>query len=240
MKKAIIIGATSGIGKALSYEFASHKHIIGIAGRRLNILKEMKKDIATETYIKKIDITRHSPAMKQLKGLIREMKGVDIIIINSAVHHDNEELDWGKEKETVDTNVLGFLAMVNTAAHYFMKKGSGHIVGISSIASLKYSSKSSAYCASKAFVSNYIAGIRELIRKKGSNVILTEILPGFVDTQMIENTDNKFWVSTTKKAARQIYQAVLKKKKRVFVSRRWKIVAGALRVTPDFLKRKVF
>ncbi len=239
MKKAIIIGATSGIGKSLAFVL-SREYELGLAGRRLSLLQDLQGRIKTKTYIKKIDVTKTDTAMKQLESFIKKIGDVDLIIICAGVLYQNRKLDWPEERKTIETNILGFLAMANTAVKYFSKRGSGHIVGISSIASLKYSSRSTAYCASKAFISNYMEGLRQKLKKNSLDICVTDILPGFVDTPMIKKTGPKFWVATPKKAALQIYKAIKQKKKKVYVTRRWRFVAWLLRILPDWLKRLVF
>ena len=131
MKKAIIIGATSGIGKSLASVFLRNGFQVGLTGRRLDILKKMKN---SNSFVSKMDLRNPEDAIMKLRRLIREMKGVDIIIISSAVSYKNTDFSWEKEKETVETNILGFVAMLNEAFRYFSKRKKGHIVGISSIA----------------------------------------------------------------------------------------------------------
>ena len=154
MKKAIVIGASSGIGKELTKIFASHGYEVGIAARRTDLLNELSAEMPTKTYVATIDIKNTDIAIQSLKKLIKDVGDVDIIVINSGIGHINPSLDWPQEKETIDTNVSGFTAMAGVAMHYFIQKGSGHLVGISSIASIRGSDKCPAYNASKAFMSN--------------------------------------------------------------------------------------
>ena len=84
-KKAIIIGATSGIGKELAKVLAKNDYVVGISGRRINLLHELQKEINSKTFIKQIDVTNTNDAIKQMNELINEMNGVDLIIISSGV-----------------------------------------------------------------------------------------------------------------------------------------------------------
>lgn len=238
MKKAVVIGATSGIGKELARLLAKNNYIVGLVGRRVKILEELQKEIPSKTFIRRIDISKPKEAMALLEGFIREMDGMELIVISSAVSHKNPAFEWDKEKETVDTNVNGFLAMANTAVKYFSKIGGGHIVGISSIASLMPSGGSTAYCASKAFISNYMRGLRHKLAEKGLKIYVTEIIPGFVDTPMVSVKEG-VWVASPQKAARQIYDAIKKKKKKVYITKRWRIVALLLKLVPDSIKLRI-
>ena len=147
-------------------------------------------------------------------------------------------MDWNKEKETIDTNILGFSAVANTAMHYFMKKGSGHLVGISSIASIRGSNIAPAYNASKAFMSNYMEGLRIKISKINIPITITDIQPGLVDTAMAKG-DGLFWVAPPEKAAAQIYKAIKKKKKKAYITKRWAIIALLLKIMPEFVYNKL-
>ncbi len=239
MKKAIVIGATSGIGRELAKVLAKNNYIVGLVGRRVNLLTELQKEIQSKAHIKRIDISETEKAMTLLEELIKEMNGIDLIIISSAVSFQEPKLNWEKDKQIIDVNVSGFVAMANVAGKAFCKQGYGHIVGISSIANLKYSKRSTAYCASKAFVSNYLKGFREKLIKLGVKVHVTEVLPGPVDTPMIQSKKGMFWVATARKAAKQIYGAIKNKKRKVYITKRWSIAALLLKIMPDFIKRNI-
>jgi short-subunit dehydrogenase len=234
MKKVIIIGATSGIGKELAGIFSHNGYTVGIAGRRIHLLKELKGELPGEVYTQYIDITQTDTAMISLEKLISDMNGTDIIIISSGTGHINPDLEWSLEEDTIKTNVTGFTSMANTAFHYFLKKGSGHLVGISSVAAIRGGSDAPAYNASKAFISNYLEGLRHRALKMKIPVTVTDILPGFVDTDMARG-EGLFWVSPCEKAARQIYMAVEKKKNKVYITKRWAFIGELLKIMPDFI-----
>ena len=235
MKKAIIIGATSGIGRALAKRLAADDYSVGIAGRRLHLLEEVKAELAHHVFIQVLDISQDS-ARADLQHLIDEMQGVDLIAISAGTGSIDPGLPWDTEKHTIDTNVLGFAAMANVAYHHFLQQGSGHLLGISSIAAIR-GGAFPAYHASKAFVSHYLQGLRYLSCKSQHNILLTEVQPGFVATQMAQG-DGLFWVTPVEKAAAQIYQAIKKKKQHVYISKRWRLVAWVLKMLPDVIYHK--
>lgn len=238
MKKAIIIGASSGIGKELTKIFASHGCEVGIAARRTDLLNELIAEIPTKIYTATIDIKNTDIAIQSLAKLIKNVGDVDIIVISSGVGHMNSSLDWSKEKETIETNVSGFTAMAGVAMHYFIQKRSGHLVGISSIASIRGDNAGPAYSASKAFMSNYLEGLRKKVAKEKIDITITDIQPGFVDTAMSKG-DGLFWVASPQKAAKQIYQAIQQKKKKAYITKRWAIIAWLLKIMPDFIYNKI-
>ena len=237
-KKAIVIGATSGIGKELAKIFSQNDYIVGLAGRRTHLLDELKNELPNNSFPKHIDISKTDKAIKQLEDLIAEMEGVDIIVISSGVGYVNKDLQWSQEKETIDVNVSGFSAMANVAIHYFLSKGSGHLVGISSIAALRGDGDAPAYNASKAFVSNYMEGLRKKVVKLGLSITVTDIQPGFVDTAMAKG-DGLFWVAFPSKAAQQIYNAIERKRKHAYITKRWRLMGWLMKVMPEFIYNRI-
>lgn len=235
-KKAIIIGATSGIGRGLSIKLSQEGYTVAMTGRRLKLLEELREEISSETYIKEMDVTDVN-APKELNNLINEMNGVDLIIISAGVGFLDPDLHWAKEQETINTNVLGFAAIANAAYHYFNQSNSGHLVGISSIASIR-GGETPSYNASKAFVANYLEGLQKIVSKNNKNITITDIQPGFVDTAMAKG-DGLFWVASVEKSVEQIYTAILKKKNHVYITKRWRLIAWLLKVLPTVFYNKM-
>lgn len=238
MQKAIIIGATSGIGRALAKVLAENNYILGLAGRRVELLESLQKEIKAETHIKNMDVSRPEEAMKLLDELIAETGGMDLIVISSGTGFINKDLVWEQEKAAIDVNVMGFTAIAGVAMDYFCKQGQGYIVGISSIAGLRGGAEAPAYNASKAYISNYLQGLRQKAGKLKLPVIVTDIKPGLVDTVMAKG-DNLFWVATPEKAARQIFSAIKYKRKSAYITKRWQFVAWLLKVMPDWVYNRI-
>lgn len=128
--------------------------------------------------------------------------------------------------------------MANLAMHYFNEKGFGHFVSISSIAAIRGNDAAPAYNASKAFMTHYMEGLRKRCVKSGKPIYITDILPGFVDTEMARG-EKLFWVATPKKAAAQIYDAIVRKKKMAYVTKRWRLIAWLLKIVPDCIYNKL-
>jgi short-subunit dehydrogenase len=238
MRRAIIVGATSGIGYELARVFSLNDYEVGIAGRRTDLLEKLSTELATRTYAAVIDVRNTESAIRSLEKLIADMGDVDIIVVSAGTGHVNPSLDWPQERETIDTNVSGFTAMAGVAMRHFVHKGSGHLVGISSVACIKGDDTAPAYSASKAFVSNYLEGLNRKAAKQRLAITITDIRPGFVDTAMAKG-DGLFWVASPQKAAGQIYEAIQRRKKRAYVTRRWTIVAWLLRMMPDSIYNRI-
>jgi short-subunit dehydrogenase len=236
MKRAIVIGASSGIGKELPVVLSQNGFAIGLMARRIDLLEELRNKLPNPTFSRQADIS-DSSAMAIRENLIAEMGGVDLIIISSGTGFINPDLNWAMEKKTLDVNVSGFTAMANVSLRHFVKAGTGHLVGISSIAAIRGNGAAPAYSASKAFISNYLEGLRVRARKAGLPVLVSDIQPGFVDTATAQG--RLFWVASPQKAARQIYEAIQRKAKHAYVTKRWSVIGWLLRVLPDFLYEKL-
>jgi short-subunit dehydrogenase len=232
--KAIVVGASSGIGAALARVLARNGYAVGLMARRLDLLLQLQQELGTAVSVKQCDVTHTTEAMKQLSSLIDEMRGVNLVVISAGTGFLNPSLEWSLEKETIAVNVDGFTAMVNIAMRHFLQAGKGHLVGISSIAALRGNREAPAYNASKAYMSNYLEGLRMKAAKLRLPIFVTDVQPGFVNTAMAKG-DHLFWVASPEKAAAQIFRAIRRKRRRVYVTRRWRLIAWFLKWVPDFL-----
>jgi len=230
MKRVIIIGATSGIGRALALRYIAEGWNAGLCGRRTTSLEELRSSAGSHVLVREMDVTDTGAARKVFEELVVLMGGVDLVIISAGTGYLDTAFPWEKELETLMTNVTGFAAIAHAAFEVFRHQGFGHLAGISSIAAIR-GGAIPAYHASKAFVSNYLEGVRCLAAASGLRIHVTDILPGFVDTAMAKG-EGLFWVASPEKAALQIFRAIGKKKYRVFITRRWQIIAILLRLMP--------
>ncbi len=236
-KKVIIIGATSGIGKQLAILYAQHNWLVGITGRRTQLLEELCYAYPGKMTAATMDVTA-ADAVMILENLVEQMNGMDLLIYNSGFGDTSEQLNWEIEQQTTLTNVNGFVAITNFAYNWFLDKPGGHIAATSSIASIRGNSFAPAYSASKAYMSTYLEGLFIKIKKQKRNIYLTDIQPGFVDTKMAKD-NGRFWVATPEKAAKQIFNAISKKRFRVYITRRWWLIAKIMKWLPDFIYHRI-
>ena len=238
MKKAIIIGATSGIGKELAKLLTENGYLVGITGRRTELLTEIQKENPKLYRIRNFDITEIEKIETKLNELTEEIGGIDLLILSSGIGDINAELNFEIEKRTIETNVLGFTCVSDWAFNYFEKQKSGHLVAISSIGGLRGSRQAPAYNATKAYQINYLEGLRQRATKLKEPIFVTDIRPGFVNTEMAKG-EGLFWVASVEKASKQIYNAISKKRKIVYVTKRWEIIATILKRIPNFIYDKM-
>jgi short-subunit dehydrogenase len=237
-KKVIVIGATSGIGKALAEQYASEDCIVGITGRRIELLDQLALSMPQKKiHIKEMDVADISSSRKGLAQLVQEMGGVDIIIINAGVGFPKPNLE--KELQTIDINVRGFMSIAQWSYTFFSENGGGKIVGISSVAAVRSSPYAPEYHASKAFVASYLEGLRMRSIKRNEKIEVIEIRPGFVDTAMTKSNKGMFWIASPQKAAKQIIEAINRNIAVAYVTKRYWFLAQFLKVVPDWLIAKL-
>lgn len=237
MQKIIIVGATSGIGRQLAHIYARSGNLVGVTGRRQELLYSLQLEypnhIVTECY----DVTE-SDSIPHLERLIGKLGGLDLLIYNSGYGEPSKDLRWEIEKKTTELNVNGFLGTVVYAYNYFVRQGHGHLATTSSIASIRGNGMAPAYSAGKAFQSVYFEGLHIKLQKMKLPVYVTDIQPGFIDTPMAKG-EGRFWVQPADKAARQIVAAIEQKKWRVYITRRWWLVAKIFKWIPDFIYHRM-
>lgn len=232
MKKIIIIGATSGIGRGLAELYAQEDCLIGIVGRRENLLKEICTLDKNKLFYQACDITHTEITISCLEAFVNKIGGMDLLIICAGTGELNPNLSYLLEEPTIQTNVIGFTSIADWGFRYFEQQKGGHLVTISSVGGIRGSGIAPAYNASKAYQINYMEGLRQKATKSPYPIYTTDIRPGFVDTVMAKG-DGLFWVTPVEKAVKQIKKAISRKKKIAYISERWRYVATLFRILPS-------
>ena len=232
----IIVGASSGIGEALARRFAESGYEVGMTARRLERLQSIGDELPTRTYVAGMDVTETETARDTFEDLVDSMEGVDIVVVSAGIAPANKDLEWEIEEDTIETNVSGFVALATAAVNVFEEQGHGHLVGISSVSAHVGLKEVPAYSASKAFVSRYLEALRFRTKVRDADVTVTTIEPGYVDTKL---SLGGLWETTPEVAAGQIFDAVEKGRKRVYVTRRWRLVVWLMTLFPEAIKRRL-
>lgn len=236
MKKALIIGASSGIGKELAEILVKNGYTVIITGRRLALLEEIKKTNPDKFIVQQQDVTDLDSNVLFFEDLKLNFKSIDLIVYSSGIGEANYKLNWEKEYSILQTNVIAATQIYGLAYNLFRKQGYGHLVGISSIASIRGNRHAQSYFASKAFQANYLESLYMKGKRSKAKINVTDIQPGFVDTAMA--LGDTFWMASLEKATQQIYTAIKKKKRKAYITKRWKIVALVLKLVPTSLLYK--
>jgi short-subunit dehydrogenase len=231
MKKAIVIGATSGIGKGLAQLLVNNDYTVGITGRRTELLNALKSEKPDSYFARAFDINDTTVVGKILDELTSELGGLDLLIISSGTGDLNEKLSFEIEKRTIETNALGFTCVADWSFNYFRNQKHGHLVAITSVGGLRGSKHAPSYSATKAYQINYLEGLRQKATTLKFPIFVTDIRPGFVDTAMAKG-EGQFWVMPVDKTVAQIFDAIKGKKKIAYVTKRWRLLAAVLKYLP--------
>lgn len=213
MKRAIVIGASSGIGKEVARLLLADGWHLGVAARRTELLEELRSEYPELVTVAEIDVTSED-APRKLLDLIDEMGGVGLFFYSSGIGKQNMLLDKEIEMRTVETNVKGFTQMIDTIYNYMSEHQGGHIAAISSIASTKGLGAAPSYSATKSFQAHYIEALQQQANMRNLNIRFTDIQPGFVDTALLGDDHKYPLLLRTEDVARQIVSAVYKEKGR--------------------------
>lgn len=235
--KVVITGATSGIGQALALRFLEEGHTVGITGRRIDRLQGIKEKHPDAVEVLEQDLTQRDTIVSGLEDLKHRLGGMDICVANAGTARRDLDLPLENELAVLDVNVAGFVATLNWAMRCFKEQGRGQIAGVSSVAAFWGNMYNPMYNASKAFEMNYLRGLREHLRE--FDIPVTDIRPGFVATELTAKNEHMIAVATPEKSADQIYRAIMKRRKIVYITKRWRFISWAMRLTPDFIYRKL-
>jgi short-subunit dehydrogenase len=242
----VITGASSGIGRALALEMARGGYALGLTARRMALLEQFRDELHA-THGKKVrvelatlDVCQSASVGPTLHELFARLGGIDTIVVsagaNDITHIGGGDLE--KELNLIQTNLVGAIATINAATEHFLQRGKGHIVGISSLASLQPIAKQAAYCASKAGFSMYLDSARVELKRKGISV--TDILPGYIKTDIVEGVDiGKLpFAIPVEQAAREMARLIEKRvKSGVVPAFPWKLVRPFLGHLPERFAR---
>ncbi len=238
MRKALVVGASSGIGRELTRVLVADGWEVAAMARRTDLLQELRTELQGNLQIRELDVCDTASSAAGFHEAVAQLGGADLVVLCAGTGDLNPELEWEKEEPTIRTNVLGFAVLATEAMGFFLRQGSGHLVGIGSVAGLRGSGAAPSYAASKAFVSNYLEGLRQKAVKEGVPVTVTEIRPGFVQTAMAKG-EGLFWVAPVEKAVLQLYAAIKARKRCAYVTRRWRLIGWLLTVLPGFVYERL-
>ena len=191
-KKAVIVGASSGIGREVAQLLIDDGWQLGVAARRMEPLMALKEMAPGRVEVIAIDVTK-SDAGELLLSLIERLGGMDLYFHASGIGKQNRDLEPSIELCTMETNAVGFTRMIGTAYRYLVEQGKGHIAAITSIAGTKGLGPAPAYAATKALQATYLQALDQQARQRGLGISITDIRPGFVDTALL---NDKFSVSS--------------------------------------------
>ncbi len=231
-KTAIVIGASSGIGREVALLLVKEGWSIGVAARRVEKLQDLEA-----AAIEQIDVTK-ADAPQRLQALIQRLGGMDLFFYSSGIGKQNRELKADIEMATVQTNVVGFTKMIGEAYRYFAQKGSGHIAAISSIAGTKGLGPAPSYSATKAMQNVYLQALEQQANARGLKIRFTDIRPGFVDTALLSGDFHYPMMLKPQNVAKEIIAAINSRQHIRVIDWRYRLLTAFWRRIPRCIWRR--
>lgn len=235
-RRAIIVGATSGIGLEVAKVLAKKGWLVGIAGRRQELLEQIQQEHQNIVATEQIDVTQ-SDAPDHLQTLIENLGGMDLYFHSSGIGYQNTELDMERELATVETNAVGMTRMVGAAFHYFEAHPGqkGQIAVISSIAGTKGLGAAPAYSATKRYVNHYLECLTQLCHiRRLRHISIHDIRPGFVRTALISGSNYPLQLDAAK-VAQQIVKKLEQRRAIITIDWRYRLLVFFWRLIPRWL-----
>lgn len=235
---AIVIGASSGIGREVSRLLIAQGWRVGVAARREPLLEELRR-ICPERVKKAVIDVLSDDAPGRMISLAEELGGFDLLVYASGVGRKNMLLEPEPEAVTVATNAMGFTSMIGAAYRYMADNGGGHIAVISSIAGTKGMGAAPAYSATKAFQTTYIQALEQQACMRRLPIRFTDIRPGFVATPLLGGGEGYPMLMSVESVAADIVKSINKRRHMRVIDRRYRLLTAAWRIIPGWLWRRM-
>lgn len=232
-KRAIVIGASSGIGREVALLLMKDGWTVGVAARREEPLRELGAAAWQQ-----IDVTQDDAAAR-LRQLIAALGGMDLFFYASGIGKQNRELREDIELATMQTNALGFTRMVGEAYRYFAEQGSGHIAAITSIAGTKGLGPAPSYSATKAMQNVYLQALEQQAHAQGLNIRFTDIRPGFVDTALLNGDFHYPMMLKPEAVAKDIVRTIRNRRHIRVIDWKYRLLTAVWRRIPRCVWRRM-
>jgi len=243
-KRALVIGASSGIGEAVARRLAAGGARVALVARRREELERITAAMNAEAdgnpaFFRVHDVRETGGVTELFQAVARDLGGLDLVVFAAGVMHPVafDEFNPEKDLDMIDVNLRGAVAWLDPAAERFSRLGRGTIVGVGSVAGDRGRSGNPAYCTSKAGLHAYLEAIRNRVARDGVRVVT--IKPGFVDTAMTRGVDGLFWLISADRAAEIILRRAERGATVAYVPSRWRWVMLVIRSIPSILFRRL-
>jgi decaprenylphospho-beta-D-erythro-pentofuranosid-2-ulose 2-reductase len=239
----LVVGATSGIGRAVAKRWAAAGYRVILAGRDLPEIERDAADLrlrygveAAALPFEALRFDEHpaffDAATKQFES------GLDTIILCHGLMHPQGKAqdDFALAREMIDANYTSAVSVLNRAGNYFQSRGHGTICVVSSVAGDRGRQSNFLYGSSKAALTTYTLGLRHRLGRLGIKVVT--IKPGFVDTAMTWGLPGLFLVASPEKVARDMFRACRRDRPVAYAPWFWRYIMMIIRSVPDFVFKK--
>jgi short-subunit dehydrogenase len=242
LKKAIVVGASSGIGAQLVLELVNHGYKVVAMARREAHLADLRNQLNTEetrvwSFVH--DVTASDSVASAFHAARETLDGVDLLVYAAGVMPSvgETEYDFEVDRQIMNVNLLGAMAWLDVGASHMMTQGTGTLVGIGSVAGDRGRRGNPAYCASKAGLHTYLEALRNRLDQHGVTVLTVK--PGPVETPMTADSEKLPMLIPVERAAAEILSAIQRGRREVYVPFQWRPIMAVIRAIPSVLFRRL-
>ena len=243
-KRAILVGASTGLGAALAKKLAREGWTLALLSRRSAVLADLCADLNADGVTRAIpyehDVTDYDEVPSLLTKIVADLGGLDLFIFNSGINLPPglEKLNAADDIQMVATNLSGAITWLAPVGDLMKEAKHGSIVGISSVAGDRGRYANPGYNTSKAGLTTYLEALRNRLTRHGIHVMTVK--PGFIATAMLRSSAGpKPFTITPERAADDIYKAILKRKQTFYTHPIWKWIMLAIQHVPSVIFRRL-
>ncbi|HKI63685.1 MAG TPA: SDR family oxidoreductase [Burkholderiales bacterium] len=235
--RAVITGASSGIGEALARRYAGPHSALGLIARRKQVLEALAADLPGRSAIYPLDVSDDQALGRAAEDFVARFGAPDLVIANAGVSvgtHGDAPSDLAKLRRVLEVNFVGLAATLAAFAPAMRAAGSGTLCGVASVSGFRGLAGAGAYCASKAATITLMESLRVDLR--GSGVSAVTICPGYVDTPLTRvNRYRMPFLLSADEAARRIARAIAAKRRLAVIPWQMALLSYPLRALPGWL-----
>ena len=245
-RRAIILGASDGMGAVLAQKLAREGYTLALLARRSDKLTELCNEInanAGETLALAYshDVANYDEVPDLLRTIVADLGGLDTFILMAGINHPPGGMDkynFENDRKMIEVNLIGAMAWLTPVAEMFQNAKAGQIVGISSVAGDRGRVGNPGYNTSKAGLTTYLEALRNRLTRRGVNVLTVK--PGFVSTAMVKAAQGAtpFMISP-EKAADDIFKAMRKRKQVIYTASIWRYIMLIIQHVPSVIFRRM-
>jgi decaprenylphospho-beta-D-erythro-pentofuranosid-2-ulose 2-reductase len=237
----LILGARSDIGMAVAHRFAAQGYRVQLAARDAASLETDKSDIevrhGASVTLHEFDALATQTHAAFVAGL-PELPAIAVCAVGLLGDQTASERDAKSAIQVMRSNYEGPASILAELANRFVERGSGTLVGISSVAGLRGRATNYVYGSAKAALTTFLSGLRNRLARHDVHVVT--VLPGFVATRMTEHMDlPKLMTARPQEVAEAIHRAAEKKYNIIYVRPVWRVVMSAIKLIPESVFKKM-
>lgn len=235
----LILGATSPVARAIAAEYAGAGHDAIVAGRDLDEITRIASDVAIRAGVDAhaivfdaLELDSHESFVDEVYEALGEVD-VAVIAFGAMGEQEESQQDITAARRVIDTNYTGAVSIAELLADRMVERGSGSIIGISSVAGERGRRSNYIYGSAKGAFTLFLGGLRNRVAEAGVHVLTVKL--GFVDTRMTFGMESPIPKASPEQAARAIFGAQRSGKDILYYPRFWAPIMGVIRSIPERL-----